>query len=252
MSSYYRSILNVQSVVPAFVPTDISGCQLWLDAADAATISIGTGVSEWRDKSGNARHAVQTVAANQPVYNLASVNGLNSVNFDGSNDFLNNDTMPLFTAKTVYIVVKANNATGGTIIQFRRRVSSNTRIIFRELFSASTYFISGDTIVTNQTLATTPSPSWETLHQTKFTQNGSTRNVSYSLNGTDLTVNGNPPNTETETGLGYDLGSFVGFTGISDQYYNGLFCEIIFYNRDDVSGADDLLIKNYLANKWAI
>jgi hypothetical protein len=249
MSSYYRSILNVQAVA-AFVPTDISGCQLWLDAADDTTISIGTGVSQWNDKSGNARHAVQAVGANQPAYNLAAVNGLNAVNFDG-NDFLDNDNMPLLTAKTAYVVLKANTATGGSIIHFRRGAGTR-RLIIRELFLSPNYIISGDSTTTNQRLASAPSSSWQTLHQTKFIQNGSTRNVSYFLNGVQITVNLNPPESETATALGYSLANFETNTGSKIEFYNGLFCEIVVYNRDDISSADDLLIRTYLANKWAI
>jgi hypothetical protein len=42
---------------------------MWLDAADASTIVLnGSTVSQWSDKSGNGRHAVQATAANQPAW----------------------------------------------------------------------------------------------------------------------------------------------------------------------------------------
>lgn len=42
---------------------------MWFDAADAATLTLsGSSVSQWDDKSGNSRHAVQAVAASQPTY----------------------------------------------------------------------------------------------------------------------------------------------------------------------------------------
>uniref|UniRef100_UPI003BA6F553 hypothetical protein n=1 Tax=Roseateles sp. TaxID=1971397 RepID=UPI003BA6F553 len=35
---------------------------LWLDGADLSTLSMsGSSVTQWRDKSGNARHATTTV-----------------------------------------------------------------------------------------------------------------------------------------------------------------------------------------------
>ena len=42
----------------AFSPLSISGCALWLDAADASTItySSGSNLSQWRDKSDLANH----------------------------------------------------------------------------------------------------------------------------------------------------------------------------------------------------
>lgn len=54
---------------------------LWLDAADQSTISISTGVSEWRDKSGNGWNVIQATAGNQPTYTMMGLNGLNVVNF---------------------------------------------------------------------------------------------------------------------------------------------------------------------------
>lgn len=42
---------------------------LWLDAADQSTITLnGSAASQWSDKSGNARNAVQATAVNQPQY----------------------------------------------------------------------------------------------------------------------------------------------------------------------------------------
>lgn len=42
--------------------------RLWLDASDASTIGLATGVSEWRDKSGNNRHVFQATTSRQPAY----------------------------------------------------------------------------------------------------------------------------------------------------------------------------------------
>jgi len=54
---------------------------LWLDAADLSTITIATGVSEWRDKSGNGWNVVQGTAGNQPDYSLGALNGLNVLTY---------------------------------------------------------------------------------------------------------------------------------------------------------------------------
>ncbi len=40
-------------------PTQLSGCQLWLDAADTSVFNLsGSNVLQWNDKSGNSRNAV--------------------------------------------------------------------------------------------------------------------------------------------------------------------------------------------------
>jgi hypothetical protein len=64
----------------------------WYDASDAATITAtGGAVSEWRDKSGNTRHATQGTPANQPAYIAEGLNGRHVVQFDGANDFFSVD-----------------------------------------------------------------------------------------------------------------------------------------------------------------
>lgn len=61
---------------------------MWLDAADQGTITIATGVSEWRDKSGNGRHFTQSAVTLQPAYEIATFNNRNCLRFDGLNDVL--------------------------------------------------------------------------------------------------------------------------------------------------------------------
>lgn len=89
-----------------FIPTQVSDCQLWLDARDTSTITLETGVREWRDKSGNNRHVAQTTLANQPSY------ANNTITFDGLNDVLTGDAI-LGLNYTAFIVSRTF-ATGGT------------------------------------------------------------------------------------------------------------------------------------------
>ena len=58
---------------------------LWLDADDAATISLnGSTVSNWNDKSGNNRHVSQATATAQPTYLSVGFSGKPSLRTDGS------------------------------------------------------------------------------------------------------------------------------------------------------------------------
>ena len=71
-----------------FSPTQIAGCQLWLDAADSNTLTLsGSSVTAWNDKSGNNYHmntltpsARWTGSAVYPTIGT-SINGLQTVNF---------------------------------------------------------------------------------------------------------------------------------------------------------------------------
>ncbi|MFM5944980.1 MAG: hypothetical protein ACKO9G_16710, partial [Dolichospermum sp.] len=54
-------VLGRKLRTPAQISTD-----LWLDAADSSTITLnGSTVSQWNDKSGNGRNAIQATATNQ-------------------------------------------------------------------------------------------------------------------------------------------------------------------------------------------
>jgi hypothetical protein len=85
---------------------------LWLDAADLSTISVATGVSEWRDKSGNARHASQTTGSLQPGIAASTVNGLNSLSFDGSDDWMQTASSS-YAARHYFIAFKSNISSTG-------------------------------------------------------------------------------------------------------------------------------------------
>lgn len=53
-----------------------SGLALWLDAADARTITLnGSTVSKWNDKSGNNRNVSQATASLQPTYSATGMLG---------------------------------------------------------------------------------------------------------------------------------------------------------------------------------
>jgi len=65
----------------AWTPANIT-TQLWLDAADSSTVTtVSSKVSQWNDKSGNARNATQSTDANRPTYTTAGLNSLNVVTF---------------------------------------------------------------------------------------------------------------------------------------------------------------------------
>jgi hypothetical protein len=65
-----------------WTPADIS-TELWLDGADASTITLVSGkVSQWDDKKGNGRSATQTNAALRPVYSATGLGGKGAVALD--------------------------------------------------------------------------------------------------------------------------------------------------------------------------
>lgn len=62
----------------SFRPTQISGCQIWLDAADANSLILsGSNVTQWNDKSGNGYNAT---GVSNPTYSSSS----RAVNFNSN------------------------------------------------------------------------------------------------------------------------------------------------------------------------
>jgi hypothetical protein len=69
----------------SWAPSDLTDLFLWYDADDADTFSFssGTTVSEWRDKSGNARHLTAGSAER-----TGSINSKTTVVFNGNGHYL--------------------------------------------------------------------------------------------------------------------------------------------------------------------
>lgn len=97
---------------PAFVPADLAGCRLWLDAAALSGLADGRLVALWPDNSGQNQDAAQTDAADQPVYRAAALNGRPALQFNGENQYL---TLPLVENNTehTFFFVFDNTPGGG-------------------------------------------------------------------------------------------------------------------------------------------
>ena len=92
----------------AFDVNDLSPA-LWLDAADASTITESGGkVSQWDDKSGNNNHLSQSNSSYQPQYNPTQLNGQGGVDFHQNKKLFSSDTP---TIKYVITVIEAQSAT---------------------------------------------------------------------------------------------------------------------------------------------
>jgi predicted acyltransferase (DUF342 family) len=72
----YSDATTGATITEANLLTSISGCQLWLDANDSGSITeTGNAISQWNDKSGNSNHYAQGASANQPTYVVGGWSG---------------------------------------------------------------------------------------------------------------------------------------------------------------------------------
>lgn len=100
-----------------FVPTDIAGCVLWLDASQIVGLSDGDPVVTWSNlgTGGSGNDAVQSDSSKRGTYQTGEINSLPVVRLDGSNDSYEVGDFSAESAITSFIVLKrdANTAAYG-------------------------------------------------------------------------------------------------------------------------------------------
>jgi len=228
-----------------WLPSNISTA-LWLDAADASTITeSGGAVSQWNDKSGNGRHVSQATSNRQPAYTLNGLDSKPVITF--ADDRLTNSTFDWSgSAHTAFFVLRktgitafraiATNGTGATA-EFAYGIAGNIPpngySIFR-IGQAHQGF--------NQA-------NQDSNHIACFTSNGisgGSLSADLFVNGTADTLNPRSISSITST-AGIAIGSNAAFT----ENFSGFIAEIIF-----LGSVADLFsrqrIEGYLAHKWGL
>lgn len=227
------------NVTPPFTPLSISGCQLWLDASDTSSIThTSNSVSQWNDKSGNARHATQGTAVNQPVTNTRTVNSLNVIDYPPSPfrqlDLGTGINSVWLGANTVFLVTNTDNTSldrgyfecSGTPQGQGIVVSNNTvrKARFRH-GNSSLADVSG-TLNTNPMILAR-------------TYNGASSVTGYIDGGTGVSQTAAAVTATSNTLMGSSFGT------------DGLYAEVIVYNSA-LSTTDMNRVGQYLATKWGI
>ena len=166
------------SPIPAspWSPAEIT-TSVWLDAADASTITAdGNGVSQWDDKSGNDHHAVQTNNTYKPTYALSDLDGKDGIDF-----YLNKSLRKATGTQTVgYViaVVKAENATWNhhhTIFGHRANARFGGLMQINDTgFHNNVYPGSVWVDGTSQTVSTSGFSTIDSPHIWSYTPNGNT------------------------------------------------------------------------------
>ena len=87
---------------PYFLPTQISNCSLWLDAADPAATGGGVNVTTWLDKSGNAKNT--TSYGGTPSISATAINGNPAMYFNGSSYLTGAISGANTTTITIFII----------------------------------------------------------------------------------------------------------------------------------------------------
>jgi hypothetical protein len=264
----------------AIVPTEISGLQLWLDAADASTLYDATtggslvaadgGVARWEDKSGNARHATQATAANRPARKTAVQGGRDVLRFDGSNDFL---SVPSSTAtfkflhsadSTVFAVFKSGTTANPGHSYYAILYTFNSQEI-QVGYGLATFdeSPSNDAIelvvgrgvsgIAVQAIANNGFPSnvfGVASFVTKPTDGVASNRASYRRNGGSAVASNTATNGVSTANSQGNL-TIGNVTATFSTYLNGDIAEIIVYNSA-LSDANRALVEQSLIAKWGL
>jgi hypothetical protein len=216
-------------------PLRVSGSQLWLDAADSSSITGTTSVTEWRDKSGNARHL--GVGSGTTSYSL------NAIKLNSSYMFV---TSPVDLSRvTVFLVSKTNPIWNQPVFVIR----PNTSVSYGSTDGLQISFYDNSYInVFTQTLTQYANPG--TINTTLLSAQASDRLMTTWLNGANETSATNS-STRTSTAQGFSIGgewngsSYVNIIAIASIN------EIIVYNSA-LTTAQRQQVEGYLAWKWGL
>lgn len=232
-------------VTRPFNPLDISGCNLWLDAADSDSFefSSSNSITRWRDKSGLGLDASQSVISNEPFWSN------NQVRINGSNNWLFSDaTLPLANHAIFLVHDPSNNALFNNRALSYQRAAGSDRIIFPYALDSNTprgYFngaagLDGVTTLVrefsipgqlNLVQVNTRTGS-QIAYNAGIVTASSNRAITNNANSSNLTVGSGQPNNVTEV-------------------YNGGINEIITYGKT-LSDGERRLVEGYLARKWGL
>lgn len=215
-----------------WTPASLGSLYAWYDAADAASITASAGdVSQWNDKSGNARHVTGS-GSTKPNTGTRTQNGLNALDF-ALNDTLVKSVFSLVQPFTVFAVVMMDSrfgadryidgyegSTGG-----RALLHTNTNVWNVQAGSAAS-------------TGRTPTIGSAVQQTTVFDGSASL----FRENGTQYGGALNP-------GTGGLPRLNVATDGVGGGQWDGLVCELFFCSAA-ISGTDRTSAESYLKTKW--
>lgn len=236
----------LRPLATGFNPRQIAGLRYWLDASDSSTITIETGVSEWRDKSGNGFDFVQPDTSKQPAYS-DTFNGRNVVTVDGSNDDLtitgvSNTSGSDATGGALFVAFRLNAADTSYSVLYQGGAS-----LHRDVFASKIYAghlrdtrLEG---VADNALPTSAGVAAVYSHVV----NNAADSHSMRVDGLEKhSTTSDHTNWRARTGQSYFLGR-----GPASDRWEGYVCEIIEYGTA-LTAAQVSKVEGYLAWRWGL
>lgn len=257
-----RQFNNVPARVSAAGQPSRKGLVAWFKA-DADVLATGNQpamdgapVERWINqiREPDGADARQSDVNQRPVFMATSTGGLPGLRFDGVNDLLHNTErrlLPSGSPRTVIVVGRLTDATGGALFTFGRQRSGGSSVFTAQhIRIGGTYYVYSDGI--NAAGNTTgPDDQFDELRKpfvTMYVSAGVGQKLGVRLNGAVL-------KTQQSGGVGTDGGT-AGFTIGSredippgQQIWNGDLNEILVYDRA-LTSDEFAAVGSYLATKY--
>jgi hypothetical protein len=233
------------SLMPA-LPSHFSPV-LWLDANDSSSvINSGGSVSEWRDKSGNNYHFTQNVDnSKRPLYSATSLNGMPTVTFDGSNDYLSRSSRLGFSANpdiSVFAVTSFLSLANNDERIFQLGTNSHGLAVAGGTGSWSWRFNGGHEAYSSVSLNTSALQAWVRQAGTNYQASR------FFYNGTEQVRTAGSSDSSVPTNTGAT--AIIGKSAAAGNFANVKISELVVLN--DSSEISRKAIESYLARKWGL
>jgi len=230
-------------------PTDIAGCELWLDAEQGVYSDAGTtlavnndAVYQWNDQSGNSNHVTQVTSGSRPTLKTTGINSKNSIEF-AEPEFMDSSTPVVSAPNTIFAVhvMTASDVWGSAIWDSDANVRHNF------FWNASGSPDSFRAAAVNNEDTTVGSGNRFDQFITAVTYNGASSSI--FMNGAD--VGDGSVDLGSNNLDGITLGTLRAGLGGGNYYLNGQIAEVIVYDSA-LSTTDRETVETYLADKWGI
>jgi hypothetical protein len=240
--------ITQQQGASAFLPSDLPGLVLWLDASDSGTITAtGSVVDTWTDKSANAASYGTLTGLGRPETGTRTINGLNALDFDGSQALsapsilLVDATDGTCTTLAVALTDTIAGGTGGIFSQDPGGGGTRGQQYLRRTGSAlETVRIVGSVVTDAAGTAIVVSTAF--VASQVLTASGA--RVEAFIDGASNGASAGSGANTTAANI-----PRVGVASTTAQRWDGLIGEIVQYDRA-LSDTDRQTVETYLATKW--
>jgi hypothetical protein len=246
--------MSITTTPYGFIPTQVAGLALWLDASDTTTITQSSGtITQWTDKSTSALTAT---AVNNPTLVAKIQNGLPGISLNGSTQYFNlGNNLNMGTNQIyIFVVSKFNSTADGAIIGKSLYGSAGARYSLLRSGALIPLIEASGGAVNNSGFNSDTSTSPRLLN---MVWDRSTINL--YQNGSSVFSVGLSDSSNLTTGNSLLIGAYQNGSGGTPPapglYMNGYIHEILMYftsTSSPLGNTSRQQIESYLAQKWGL